>query len=278
MQNKPIITLTTDFGYGPFVGIMKGVILSINPDVNIVDISHCIRPYNIVEAAFVIAESYKYFPKKTINVVVVDPGVGTKRRPILLATDHHYFIGPDNGVFTKIYQEYDKVSVIHVNSEHYFLKDMSTTFHGRDIFAPVAGWLSRGIDITKFGDFIEDYKMLDLPEPKRLSNNIIEGEIIYVDNFGNLITNIYCDETLRNNMDNVNLIFRDDNIPIVETYANGDEKKMYSLINSFGYIELFVNLDNASKLYDVNVGERVKLIFIDRNKIVHLKYKKLDLF
>src|SRR3972149_10871990 len=136
MQHNSVITLTTDFGHkDPFVGIMKGVILNINPFVNIVDITHEISPQNILEAAITMEMSFESFPYKTINVVVVDPGVGSNRRPILVITEHAYFIGPDNGVFSLIYNSKNEtLKVIHLTSEHYFMPDKGPTFHGRDIF------------------------------------------------------------------------------------------------------------------------------------------------
>jgi hypothetical protein len=265
MQGRQIITLTTDFGNeGPFVGIIKGVVLNINPDINIVDICHNIRPYNILEAAFIIGESYKVFPRRTIHLVVVDPGVGTSRRPILVAAGSQYFVGPDNGVFTRIYKEHNDVDVIHIKAEHYFLKNRSSTFHGRDIFAPVAAWLSKGIDILKFGDAISDYVVLDIPKPVWLSENVIEGEIIYIDRFGNLNTNLRFDEIekVKRTFININtkLIFRDINVPYVETYGLAEDKGLHYLLNSFGYYEIFVNRGNASEIFKVEVGEKVRLI------------------
>jgi len=191
MEPSPIITLTTDFGYrDPFVGIMKGVILNINPLANIIDITHGISPQNIMEAAFTIEMSFASFPSKTIHVVVVDPGVGSVRRPILVITDHYYFIGPDNGIFSQIYNLSESLNVIHLTAEHYFMAQISSTFHGRDMFAPAAAWLSKGINVSNFGDPIDDYVNMPISVPVMPTKNIIEGEVIYIDLFGNVITNI----------------------------------------------------------------------------------------
>ena len=191
MEDRPFITLTTDFGSkDPFVGIMKGVIVSINPSVKIIDITHNISPQSILEAAYTLEMSYASFPHKTIHVAVVDPGVGSARRPLLVATDYHYFIGPDNGVFSRIYRLTESLTVIHITAEHYFLPQRSSTFHGRDIFAPVAAWMSKGIDIERFGDPITDYVILQEPALISSSNNVVEGEVVYIDRFGNLMTNI----------------------------------------------------------------------------------------
>src|SRR5512135_1704123 len=192
MADKPLITLTTDFGYDdPFVGVMKGVILNINPEAKIVDLNHGIRPQDTMEAAFTIGMNFHYFPAETLHVVVVDPGVGSRRRPVLMLSDHHYFLGPDNGVFSYIYRmKHETLEVLHITADHYFLQKKSSTFQGRDVFAPVAAWFSRGVAMEKFGDRITDYQTIDLPFPEVTAEGIIRGKIIHIDRFGNAISNI----------------------------------------------------------------------------------------
>jgi S-adenosyl-L-methionine hydrolase (adenosine-forming) len=265
MEQRSIITITTDFGYkDPFVGIMKGVMLGINPSVNIVDLCHNISRQNILEAAFALETSYKFFPYKTIHVAVVDPGVGSMRRPILVATDHHYFIGPDNGVFSRIYPLTESLSVIHMTAEHYFLPQRSSTFHGRDIFAPAAAWLSRGIDILNFGEPVSDYITLPVPMPVSPSKNIMEGEIIYTDGFGNLITNISADQinelVSSDTKKRLKILVKGKEIPLKSHYAEVRDKGLYSLINSFGYLELFTNGSSAASDFNLAVGEKVGII------------------
>jgi S-adenosyl-L-methionine hydrolase (adenosine-forming) len=265
MEQRPIITLTTDFGYkDPFVGIMKGVILRINPAVTITDICHDISPQNILEAAFALETSYKFFPNKTIHVAVVDPGVGSMRRPILVATDYHYFIGPDNGVFSRIYPLTESLTVIHITAEHYFLSQKSSTFHGRDIFAPAAAWLSRGINIVNFGDPVSDYVTLPIPVPVSPSRNIIEGEIVYTDRFGNLTTNISADKIdgpgSGNTVKPLKILVKGKEAPLKHHYAEVQDKGLYSLINSFGYLELFTNGSNAASDFGLAVGEKVRIV------------------
>lgn len=262
MLYSSVITLTTDFGYkDPFVGIMKGVILKINPLVKIVDISHEVVPQNIMEAFFMIEKSFKSFPQKTIHVGVVDPGVGSERRPILISAEYHYFVGPDNGIFSFIYNLSKHFTVIHITAKHYFLPNLSSTFHGRDIFAPVAAWLSKGVDINNFGEPIRDYAKIPTSFPKKLSECIIEGEVIYIDRFGNLITNIsaYNINELTRNYPNKKLkvIIRDIEAPFKTHYSEATDDMLYSLIDSFGSLELFVNKGNASTIFDINVGEKV---------------------
>jgi len=266
MGNAPIITLTTDFGYkDPFVGIMKGVILGINPSINIVDITHDIAPGNIMQAAFAIETSFAYFPYKTIHLVVVDPGVGTMRRPIIVSTARHYLVGPDNGIFSRIYSIAESIDVFHVTAEHYFLSPRSKTFHGRDIFAPVAAWLSKGVDIMNFGEPISDYINLPIPLPSFPAKNIIEGEIIYIDRFGNLTTNIHSqkiEDLLENNKGKkMRVLVKGMEAPFRNFYADANDNGIYSLINSFNYIELFVKNGNASLEFGLKVGDKVGVIF-----------------
>jgi len=265
MENRPFITLTTDFGNkDPFAGIMKGVIVSINPSVTIVDITHNISPQNVLEAAFTLEMSYASFPHKTIHVAVVDPGVGSARRPLLVATDYHYFIGPDNGVFSRIYHLTESLTVIHITAEHYFLPQRSSTFHGRDIFAPLAAWMSKGIDIERFGDPITDYVTLQEPAIISSSNNVVEGEVIYIDRFGNLMTNIPGQKiNVSGNSepgDRLKVVVKDREAPLKKYYSEAGDKELYSLVNSFGYLELFVNSGNASSDFGINVGEKVGVV------------------
>jgi S-adenosylmethionine hydrolase len=265
MEHGTIITLTTDFGYkDPFIGIMKGVILNINPVVQIVDITHGISPQNVIEAALSIEMSFTAFPHKTIHVIVVDPGVGSSRRPILVVTDYHYFVGPDNGVFSQIFNLTERLTVIHITSEHYFMPQRSSTFHGRDIFAPVAAWLSRGINVSNFGDTITDYVTIPVPLPAMPAKNTIEGNVIYIDHFGNAITNIQSqkiNDLLKNNPNGkLKVLFKGIEAPPKDYYSQAVDNGLYSLINSFNYLELFVNKGSANSNFGITVGEKVNVI------------------
>src|SRR2546430_8689546 len=187
---NPIITLTTDYGTNDhLVGTMKGVILKINPDVTIVDISHNVTAYDLLDSALTIGSAYSYFPPKTIHVVVVDPGVGTERRPLLVSAQNQYFIAPEHGVLSGVYDaEAESLVVRHANVEHYYLQPVSKTFHGRDIFAPVASWLSKGWQTPSMGDEISDYKRFSIPRPKEADGGL-KGAVLRTDAFGNLVTN-----------------------------------------------------------------------------------------
>ena len=190
-MRRPILTLTTDFGASDhYVGAMKGVILSICPQAQIVDICHDVMPFQIAEGAYVIAQAYDCFPMKTVHVVVVDPGVGTARRPILLEAAGQYFIGPDNGVLSMLYSR-GKHKVRLIANDRYFRQPVSATFHGRDIFAPVAAHVAAGIAPSRIGKPIEDYLRPEFAKPVRTGERTWSGSILKIDRFGNVVTNFH---------------------------------------------------------------------------------------
>jgi S-adenosyl-L-methionine hydrolase (adenosine-forming) len=190
-MRRPILTLTTDFGASDhYVGAMKGVILSICPQAQIVDICHDVTPFQIAEGAYVIAQAYDCFPKKTVHVVVVDPGVGTERRPILVEAAGQYFVGPDNGVLSMVYSR-GKHKVRLIANDRYFRHPVSATFHGRDIFAPVAAHVAAGIQPSRIGKPIEDYLRPEFAQPRRSGERTWIGAILKIDRFGNVVTNFH---------------------------------------------------------------------------------------
>ncbi|MBZ0155178.1 MAG: SAM-dependent chlorinase/fluorinase [Alphaproteobacteria bacterium] len=254
---SPVITLTTDFGYkDPFVGEMKGIILSINPRVLPVDITHAITPQDIREGALLIGESCRYFPKGSIHVVVVDPGVGSGRRAIIVEAGGHLFVGPDNGVFSTVLSSPESVRVIHILEEKYVLSLQSPTFQGRDVFAPAAAWLSRGVALEEFGPRIDDPVRIVFPLPRQEGEGIT-GEVIYIDRFGNAITNIR-----RSDLETLGVWHAELKgipIPPVGHYAQAEENSLSCLINSSGHLELFVNRGDASGRYGIRKGDPVML-------------------
>jgi S-adenosylmethionine hydrolase len=190
MRKKGVITLSTDFGdESGYVGVMKGVILNINSNCQIIDITHQISPQNIEEAAFLLQYAYSYFPAHSIHVVVVDPGVGSERKPILVETDRYCFVGPDNGVFSFVFSMEGFRKVWEITNERYFLPEVSSTFHGRDIFAPVAAHLSLGVPARELGKELKDFVMLKDLQPK-VFTGMIKAKVLCIDHFGNLVTNI----------------------------------------------------------------------------------------
>jgi len=260
-----IVTLTTDFGAkDAFAGSVKGVILKINPQAQIVDISHDIAPQDIWEAAFTLKSAYKYFPKGTVHLAVVDPGVGSGRRPIIVVTESYYFVGPDNGIFTLIYNEAERIRVHHITAGHYFLPSPGPTFHGRDVFAPAAAWLLKGIPSGQFGDEITDFVKMNVPVPKAASNGI-EGHVVHIDRFGNIITNVTYKD--------IQALFPEGEEPgPVQISVAGKElqglKKFYAesapgepaaIINSSGYLEIYLFKQNARTVLNLRRGEIVRL-------------------
>ena len=255
--------MTTDFGYAdPFVGVMKGVIYGINPEVNIVDLTHNISPQSIQEAAFTIGMHYHYFPKNSLHLVVVDPGVGSERRPILVAAGEHYFIGPDNGVFSYVYRQApDYLRVIRITSDHLFLMKDSPTFQGRDVFAPSAAWLSTGKDISYFGEVITDYHVIDLPASWRQTDEILQGEVILIDRFGNAITNIRKADIHGLNMSlkqgALRISLKGMDTRLMSFYSEAQAETLSALLNSSGYLELFIFKGSAASQYAIVPGDRV---------------------
>ena len=240
-----IITLTTDFGLDDnFVGVMKGVILSINPNVRIVDINNNITPHDIYSAAFNITSSYKYFPKGTIHMVIVDPGVGSDRLPIIVEADGHYFIGPDNGVFTFIYKA-GKYEVFLISNEEHFLETVSRSFHGRDVFSPVAARLSMSGDPGMFGKQINNPEMIEVSVPEETDTGLI-GEVVYVDRFGNMITNI---ENERTGLSDMVIVDNKYKLKISASYNKGKLNELIAIHGSVGYLELAENQGSAIKRF-----------------------------
>jgi len=256
---RRVITLLTDFGGSdPFVGVMKGVILEINPDAVIVDLYHGTTAHDPSEAAFLLVTSYRYFPKGTIHVAVVDPGVGGPRRPILATCDGHLFVGPDNGLLGPIAERGGPSSVRAITAARYFLQPVSATFHGRDIFAPVAGHLSLGAEPDRFGHPIEDYVRLTLPRPSQRGARSITGEILHIDRFGNLVSNIARGdlELLAAERPLTSLVVQiaGRTAPIVAYYAQVGSGAPGAVIGSADYLEIFVHQGDASRLLRAGRG------------------------
>jgi len=238
---------------------MKGVILAINPDVTVVDITHGVIAHDILDGALTMGQAYKYFPAKTIHVVVVDPGVGTERRPILVAADQHYFVAPDNGVLSSVYDQTEALHVWHITSEHYFRQPVSKTFHGRDIFAPVAAWLSKSWQTSAFGEAITDFTRFAIPKPKT-SGNTIRGVVLRVDQFGNLITNLRVEDVpALASTDGKCTIKAGSAVvtKIVGTFAEGASGEVVGIIGSSGYLEICVNKTNAARTLGIGRGAEV---------------------
>jgi S-adenosylmethionine hydrolase len=265
-KSKSIITLTTDFGLNdPFAGILKGVIHNINQDATIVDITHGISSHDILEAALAIRSSYSYFPPGSIHVVVVDPGVGTSRRPLLLAAGNHLFVGPDNGVFWPIFKAARESIVVHLTHDDYFLKPLSHTFHGRDIFAPVAAWLSKGVDPMEMGELVEAPKALNIPEVRKIGASKLIGTILRIDKFGNLITNLIPADLPSSEGESVPYVFIIGSHRISQfrrSYAGAAAGELFAIWGSSGHLEISINQASAAELLGVKKNQEFDVALV----------------
>lgn len=260
-----LVTLLTDFGTCDyFVPSMKGVMFGINPQIRIVDLSHEIAPQNIQQAAFCLKSCYRYFPDGTVHVVVVDPEVGSPRRPLLVSTSRYFFIAPDNGVLQEIFDEETSVEIRVIENKQYRLDAEGTTFDGRDLFAPAAAWLTKGQVPGSYGRLIRDAVTLPKDEPKMDGDKLV-GKVVYIDHFGNLISNITPTDlqTFRSVTKRDIQAIRLAGITIkgMKThYAEGALGVPEALINSNGQLEIFIKQGSAVDRCGVMVGERVELL------------------
>jgi len=264
-MTRPIITLTTDFGLSDhFVGVMKGVILGIAPAARLIDISHGVAPYDIAGGAFTIAQAYRYFPKRTIHVVVIDPGVGSARRPLLAEMAGQYFIAPDNGVLGMVLAREQsaplKPKVRHITADKYFLHPVSRTFHGRDVFSPVAAHLAAGVAPARFGKRIEDYLRASFSKPEHTSKRSWTGMILKADHFGNLATNFHIDQfpSVRTHAFSLKAGLRTIT-RLALTFSECAPGELFVIVGSSGYLELAASEGSAAEALGCGAGSPVEL-------------------
>lgn len=260
-HGRPILTLLTDFGLqDAYVGVMKGVIAAINSDLNVVDLTHQIPPQDIAAARFNLLNAVPYFPPGTVHVVVVDPGVGGMRRAIALQTPLHFFVGPDNGVFSGIVAQEPVLAAVELTNTIYWRTPKpSATFHGRDIFAAVGAHLTLGVPLGNLGQAIAPSTLQHLPLPSCTSkDNTLHGCIQYIDHFGNLITNIPADLALPPNWE---ITLGSATLPRQTTYAAVHPGELVALIGSHGWVEIAVNGGSASDRLQVKLGDPVRVEF-----------------
>ena len=264
MAHRPIVTLTTDFGINDhFVGAVKGVILDIVPEATIVDISHAVQAFDVLDGALTISQTYSYFPTGTVHLIVVDPGVGTARRPIIASSDGYHFVAPDNGVLSMVYAREERMAVRHVTGEHYFRQPVSNTFHGRDIFAPVAAYLAKQVDSHKFGDEIQDYVRFAAPKPKPAGDNRVRAVVLKVDRFGNLITNVTPEDlpALFTGKSGFKIVVGSKEITEIRTaYAEGAPGEVFGILGSMGYLEIVANRAAATQITGAGKGSEVSIV------------------
>jgi S-adenosylmethionine hydrolase len=259
MNPSGIITLTTDFGTtDPYAAMMKGVILSINTAAKIIDVTHQIRAGSVSQAAVVILETFPYFPAGTVHVAVVDPGVGSGRRLIALQARSHWFVGPDNGVFWPVIKDDKGALVVQLTETKYFLAHITRTFHGREIFAPVAAHLSLGVSLEGMGRIVKNPVSLNLPAPYE-DNDALYGQVIWIDNFGNIITNI-SSVALGRFLGKAMPCIKVGNLVIKRLsniYADVEEGELLALINSSDLLEVAVNMGRACDYLGADPGQIV---------------------
>ncbi len=263
-----VVSLLTDFGTADyFVGAMKAAILCVNPQAVIVDLTHEIPPHDIQAGAFTLLAAYKTFPSKTVHVGVVDPGVGSTRRPILVICREHFFVGPDNGLFGYIYEREREARVIHLTNEKYFREPLSKTFHGRDLFAPVAGAVSKGVAPEELGSEISDYIRLAPLATKKLEDGTLEASVIHVDRFGNCVTNITREDlTEEMLMKGARVVIRGQEITSFRKFFAEEEGKadeLFAVWGSAGFLEIAAFQTSAARILGIERGERF-LILLDR--------------
>jgi len=262
----PLITLLSDFGLtDPYVAEMKAVISSISPEARIIDISHSIEKFNIRMGAYVLASAARYFPKCTIHVAVVDPSVGTKRRALLIETKHAFYIGPDNGLLMLAAQIDGVQHVYSITNPKLMLQQVSLTFHGRDVFAPAAAHLANGTPPTNFGDEISDYAVPRFSKPV-LKTGELRGEILHIDDFGNIVTNIMSKDLERIGARPRHLLsIKMKNKPrkkirLCSAYGDVASETVLALIGSHNFLEIAVNQGNAAEKFKTKVGDAVAVL------------------
>ncbi len=257
-----IITLTSDFGLrDPYVAEMKAAILSISSNVTIVDISHDIEKFNIKMGAYVLASSVPYFPKGTIHIAVVDPSVGTKRQPLLIQTKQAFYIGPDNGVLALAAKNQDIEHIYEIANRKFMLPKVSTTFHGRDIFAPAAAHLANGTSPSAFGPEIQEITMPEFAKITKREDGLV-GEVIHIDGFGNIVTNFEKSELeLLKVKKAVNIKLKDTKLmlKLCKAYTQAQPQEPLTIIGSHNFLEISVNQGNAAKHFKMKNGDKITL-------------------
>ncbi|HEY1219881.1 MAG: SAM-dependent chlorinase/fluorinase [Bryobacteraceae bacterium] len=260
-MRKPIVTLTTDFGLQDhYVGAMKGVILGICPQAQIVDISHQVKPFQISEGAFLLAQACSCFPPKTVHAAVVDPGVGSARRPILVEAAGQYFVAPDNGVLAMIYAAQPHKARA-ISNQRYFRQPVSRTFHGRDIFAPVAAHLAAGLAAPRLGKRIDDYLRPAFLKPQRSGKRTWSGQILHIDRFGNIVTNFHASDFPDLETRNVSLTIGPQQVSVVaRNYAECSSAELFLIVGSSGYVEVSVSQASAARVIGCETGAPAELM------------------
>jgi S-adenosylmethionine hydrolase len=258
---RPIVTLLTDFGTADhYAAAMKGVMMCICPDARFLDISHEVTPFAVAEAAYTLAQSWRLFPKGTIHLVVVDPGVGSARKPILAEAGGHFFVAPDNGVLSMVLDAVPQHTIREITASEYFRQPVSQTFHGRDIFAPVAAHLAAGVPPEKFGEVIDDAVRLGFGKPVQIAENNWTGMILKIDWFGNIVTSFHAEQFAWVATQPFELRVGSGAVRrFCANYASAQSEEPFVIAGSGGYLEISANEGNAAKVLGVSLGASVQL-------------------
>ena len=269
-ERRAIIALLTDFSWHNwYLGVMKGVITGINPDVRVIDLCHDVSSQDVREGSFILSNSFTYFPRGTIFLCVVDPGVGTKRKNIVVRTEDHYFVGPDNGILSAVFEKAKVEKAFQVEPGEYTLPVKGSTFFGRDIFAPIAAHLSRGVQPEEMGEELTSVLIVPASKPSENKKGEVLGRAVYIDAFGNIITNIeedYLRSVYGEGLDQVRVRLAGRTIKGVgRYYAQGEEGMLIALINSWGYLEVAINKGSAWRELGLKEKKSLEiLVFSDR--------------
>ena len=256
-----IITLTTDFGLADhYVGVMKGVIAGIHPASRVIDLTHEVGRYSLPKAAFIVAQAYPFFPVETAHVVVVDPGVGSSRQPLLVEAAGQFFVAPDNGVLSQIFEREER-QVRQIDADRWALKPTSNTFHGRDIFAPVAAWLAAGTPAADFGPIIEEYVRLVRTTPVFIEPGRWRGKVLNIDRFGNIVTSFPA-ELLAESPSDFQIVAGQSTVTqTAVNYAGAAPGIAFVIAGSGGFLEISIHQESAAETAGVAIGDSVELVF-----------------
>ncbi len=264
-----IITLLTDFGLRDhFVASMKGALLSLNPDLTLIDISHLIPPLDIFSGAFTLGHAYSSFPAGTIHLAVVDPGVGTARKALAVSAGTHFFVAPDNGLLSYVFKYHENFEAYEITSDHYFRKPVSATFHGRDVFAPIAAWISRDIPLPRLGPMLPEPVRLRIPVPEKVQDALIHGSILAVDQFGNLITNLMPSDVPVFDATHPRpckiLAGKREITSFRRTYGEGGPEEVFVVPGSTQYLEIVVKGGSASSVLNLKSRAPIGVVLSEK--------------
>jgi S-adenosylmethionine hydrolase len=262
MDNPNLISLLTDFGHSDwYVGTMKGVIHSINPHARVVDICHAVKPHHIIGGAFMLSASYRYFPEGTVHMAVVDPGVGGERKPIIVKTERYHFVAPDNGLLSFALEAEKPLKIVEITNSEFFLKPVSRTFHGRDIFAPAAAHLSRGVPVEEFGGEIGEIVRIEAPKPILLGGGKARGHVLYIDTFGNAITDV--PSSMLSGY--FRLIIKGGVIEkVYDSYSQAAVGEVFGIIGSYGNLEIASKEESAAATLSLKEGDEFTVEGVSR--------------